>query len=106
MPPLGARETRGPPGGPYNKGMATAIPDDAKPSMRLGLELLTAWYAADGRDFTLLEQRLGDLRDAGGGESGALAGLVQLCGVLLAGYAEGAGVTPPAALALLGQWLA
>jgi hypothetical protein len=87
--------------------MATAIPDDAKPSMRLGLELLTAWHAADGQDFTLLEQRLGDLRDAGGvGESEALAGLVQLCGVLLAGYAEGAGVTPPEALALLGRWLA
>jgi hypothetical protein len=87
--------------------MTSAIPDEAKPPMRLGLELLTAWHAGDGRDFTLLEQRLGDLRDgAGGGQSDALAGLVQLCGVLLAGYAEGAGVTPTEALALLGRWLA
>jgi hypothetical protein len=31
---------------------------------------------------------------------------VQLCGVLLAGYAEGAGVTPPEALDILGRWLA
>jgi hypothetical protein len=87
--------------------MTSAIPDEAKPPMRLALELLTAWHAADGRDFTLLEQRLADLRDAGGaGESKALAGLVQLCGVLLAGYAEGAEVTPTEALALLGRWLA
>jgi hypothetical protein len=87
--------------------MTSAIPDRAKPSMRLALELLTAWHAGDGRDFTLLEQRLGELRDAGGvDESEALAGLVQLGGVLLAGYAEGAGVTPAEALALLGRWLA
>jgi hypothetical protein len=87
--------------------MTSAIPDDAKPPMRLALELLTAWHAADGHDFTLLEQRLGDLRDDGGaGESEAVAGLVQLCGVLLAGYAEGAGVRPAEALALLGRWLA
>jgi hypothetical protein len=95
------------PGGPYNGCMASAIPEEAKPSMRRALELLTAWYAADGHDFTLLEQRLSDVADAGGGGDGdALAGLVQLCGVLLAGYAEGAGVTPPEALALLGRWLA
>jgi hypothetical protein len=87
--------------------MATAIPDEAKPSMRLALELLTAWHAADGHDYTLLGQRLAELRDAeGDGETEAVAGLVQLCGVLLAGYAEGAGVTPPEALAILGRWLA
>jgi hypothetical protein len=87
--------------------MATAIPDEAKPSMRLALELVTAWHAADGQDFTLLEQRLDELEsDGGAAASEALAGLVQLCGVLLAGYAEGAGVTPPEALALLGRWLA
>jgi hypothetical protein len=87
--------------------MTSAIPDEAKPPMRLALELLTAWHAADGRDFTLLEQRLGDLHHAGGvADCDALAGLVQLCGVLLAGYAEGAGVTPREALALLGRWLA
>jgi hypothetical protein len=87
--------------------MATAIPDEAKPSMRLALELLTAWHASDGRDYALLGSRLGELHAAGGdGEAAALAGLVQLCGVLLAGYAEGAGVTPPEALALLGRWLA
>jgi hypothetical protein len=88
--------------------MASAIPDEAKPSMRLALELLTAWHAADGRDFTLLQQRLAELAAGGGGaeESEAVAGLVQLAGILLAGYAEGAGVTPPEALALLGRWLA
>jgi hypothetical protein len=85
--------------------MTTAIPDGAKPPMRLALELLTAWHAGDSRDFTLLEQRLRELRDAGG-ESEALAGLVQLCGVLLAGYAEVAEVAPAEALALLGRWLA
>jgi hypothetical protein len=93
--------------GPYNGTMATAIPDEAKPSMRLALELLTAWHAADGHDYTLLGQRLAQLRTAAGdGEVDALAGLVQLSGVLLAGYAEGAGVTPPEALAILGRWLA
>jgi hypothetical protein len=87
--------------------MATAIPDEAKPSMRLALELVTAWHAADGHDYTLLGQRLTQLRAAGGDdEVDALAGLVQLCGVLLAGYAEGAGVTPLDALAILGRWLA
>jgi hypothetical protein len=87
--------------------MTSAIPEQAKPSMRLALELLTAWHAADGCDFRLLEARLAELRDAGGvHESEALAGLVQLGGVLLAGYAEGAGVTPSEALALLGRWLA
>jgi hypothetical protein len=88
--------------------MATAIPDEAKPLMRLALELLTAWHGADGHDYTLLGQRLAQLRDAGGAAEvvDALAGLVQLCGVLLAGYAEGAGVTPSEALAILGRWLA
>jgi hypothetical protein len=87
--------------------MATAIPDEAKPSMRLALELVTAWHAADGQDYTLLGQRLAQLHAAGGDdEVDALAGLVQLCGVLLAGYAEGASVSPPEALAILGRWLA
>jgi hypothetical protein len=87
--------------------MMTAIPDEAKPSMRLALELVTAWHAADGHDYTLLGQRLAQLHAAGGdGEVDALAGLVQLWGVLLAGYAEGAGVTPPEALDILGRWLA
>ncbi|HEX3907290.1 MAG TPA: hypothetical protein VHW92_05120 [Mycobacteriales bacterium] len=87
--------------------MASAIPDEAKPSMRLALELLTAWYAADDQDFSLLEERLDALSAAGGpGDRVALDGLVQLTGVLLTGYAEGAGMSPPDALALLGRWLA
>jgi hypothetical protein len=87
--------------------MASAIPDEAKPSMRLALELLTAWYAADDRDFSLLEDRLDALSGVGGpGDRLALDGLVQLSGVLLTGYAEGAGMSASDALALLGRWLA
>jgi hypothetical protein len=87
--------------------MTGAIPEDAKPSMRLALELLTAWYDADGRDFSLLEQRLDDLCGEGGRvDREAFDGLLQLGGVLLSGYAEGAGVSPSQALVLLGRWLA
>jgi hypothetical protein len=87
--------------------MASAIPDEAKPSMRLALELLTAWYAADDQDFSLLEERLDALSGADGpGERVALDGLVQLTGVLLTGYAEGAGMSASDALALIGRWLA
>jgi hypothetical protein len=87
--------------------MASAIPDEAKPSMRLALELLTAWYAADDGDFSLLEERLDALSaDGGPGDRIALDGLLQLTGVLLTGYAEGAGMSALEALALLGRWLA
>jgi hypothetical protein len=87
--------------------MPTAIPDEAKPAMRLALELLTAWHAAVDRDFSLLEQRLQGLSETGGpGDRIALDGLLQLSGILLTGYAEGAGMTASEALALLGRWLA
>lgn len=87
--------------------MSGAIPDDAKPAMRLALELLTAWYAAEDQDFTLLEQRLADVSGADGpGDREALDGLLQLSGILLTGYADGAGMSAAEALALLGRWLA
>jgi hypothetical protein len=87
--------------------MASAIPDEAKPSMRLALELLTAWYDADDEDFSLLEERLDALSAAGGpGDRIALDGLLQLTGILLTGYAEGAGMSALEVLSLLGRWLA
>ena len=102
-----ASSTADVPSSPYNGGMASAIPDEARPSMRLALELLTAWYAAEDRDFSLLEARLDALSAAGGpGERIALDGLLQLTGVLLTGYAEGAGMSTSDALAMLGRWLA
>jgi hypothetical protein len=91
----------------YNGVMATAVPDEAKPAMRVALELLTAWHAAEGSDFSLLAQRLDDLSgDCGAGDRLALDGLVQLGGVLLTGYAEREGMTTGEALALIGRWLA
>jgi hypothetical protein len=75
--------------------------------MRLALELLTAWYAADDEDFSLLEERLDALSARGGpGDRIALDGLLQLTGILLTGYAEGAGMSTLEVLALLGRWLA
>ena len=93
--------------GSYNGVMATAVPEEAKPAMRVALELLTAWHAAEGSDFSLLTQRLDELSvDGGVGDRLALDGLVQLGGVLLTGYAEREGMTTTEALALIGRWLA